>query len=275
VSEGAGASPLFFERYEVKFQIPLSLVEPISRYVETFCDLDPYSARSLDAGGDGFYPITNLYLDSPRHHFLEKKLAGLNDTVSLRVRSYGDQGKFPYYLEVKHNHSGIKKKFRSRVQEDQWPGILDGSLLVESTDQERENRDLFLRLHYTYACEPKILTQYRRRAYASRINEYARVTFDKDLRYLPREHYDLRPDAEKMICYDDESVFDPGCSVILELKSTVQVPLWFLDLIGHFKLEESGFSKYGSGVSEVINLSYVPNLTRQTSLQSFQPPGGR
>lgn len=54
-------SPLELERYELKYQIPLEMVDPISKYVETYCDMDYYSCISPE----NYYVINSLYLDTP------------------------------------------------------------------------------------------------------------------------------------------------------------------------------------------------------------------
>ena len=66
-------SPLFFERYELKYHIPPSLIEPISEFIAPYCENDRYSQKYLDNGEEGFYPISNLYLDTPNLKFLMDK----------------------------------------------------------------------------------------------------------------------------------------------------------------------------------------------------------
>ncbi len=108
---------------------------------------------------------------------------------------------------------------------------------------------------FSYNVSPKVLTQYIRKAWVSDADDYARVTFDINLRYMPETEYNLIPREEEMIPCDSETVFDVGCSVILELKCyTTQVPLWMIDLIRYFDLRQRGFSKYAAGVIEVLGL---------------------
>jgi len=87
------------------------------------------------------------------------------------------------------------------------------------------------------------------------VDEYGRVTFDTDLRYQAETGYHLSPDEEKMTPSDDETIFDPGCSVVLELKCyCMHVPLWMIDLIRYFNLTRRSFSKYVTGVKNVLHL---------------------
>jgi SPX domain protein involved in polyphosphate accumulation len=255
-------SPLLFERYEYKFHIPMEMVEPISNFVEIYCELDPYSLRE----DDNFYKVNNLYFDSPGFLFLQKRLSGMDHRFNLRIRSYGDNPIFPYFCEVKHKTMGIVKKKRAKISDPDWAkkfseksfdGLKSGTV---STEEDYKHH--FLRLAYVHNVEPKIFTQYRRKAYASIVDEYARVTFDKDLRFERRNTYDLCPSEKALSHYDNPLNFDEDKNVILELKCTTQVPVWFLDLIRTFNLSRMSFSKYVAGVQEVMNDNLPLKLDR-------------
>ena len=251
------SSPLLFERYELKFLIPFSMVDEISEYVEIFCELDPYSNREPDK----FYKVNNIYLDSPNFLFLQKRLSGIDHRFNLRLRSYGDDPVFPYFCEVKHKTCGIVKKKRAKIYEDNWRdvfengyfGMEDGQVLEDQNDYKAH----FLRLAYVHNAEPKVFTQYRRKAYASVVDDYARVTFDRDLRYERRDTYDLTPMEDNLVHYDNPLNFHDEANIILELKCTTQVPKWCMDMITIFNLERTSFSKYVTGVSEVLQ-DHVP-----------------
>lgn len=240
--------PAALERYELKYLIPRSYVEPISRFVEAYCDLDYHSARS----DDGFYPVNTLYFDTPGCEFLKQRMWGRASRFNMRVRAYGDGTHGPYYMEIKHKRSVGMKKYRATATADEWPRILsDPGFRVdpEQSDAERSSKERFLRLATSYAIEPKILTCYRRRAYFSTVDDYARVTMDIELRYRNEDRLCLVPDG-RMCNYDHENIFvanhqgDTAC-VVLELKCVMgRVPTWMLDLICRFQLKQQGFSKY-------------------------------
>ena len=181
----------------------------------------------------------------------------MDHRFNLRLRAYGDNPVFPYFCEAKHKTCGIVKKKRAKINEENWQQIFleknfnleEGSILEDSKDYKAH----FLRLAYVHNAEPKIFTQYRRKAYASIVDEYARVTFDRDLRFERRDTYDLTPMEKNLSHYDNPLNFTEDTNVILELKCTTQVPKWFMDMITMFNLERTSFSKYVTGVSEVIH----------------------
>jgi hypothetical protein len=245
-------SPLFFERYELKYLIPESLILPISQYVETYCVLDHYSEISHDK----FYEVNNLYLDSPNFLFFQKKEAGVDNRFNMRVRSYGTEPVFPYFLEIKFKSKGFVKKKRAKVYDDQWIDEIKYGLRDEKTENviSTDYKDLFINLVNTFNAEPKIFTQYRRKAYLSLYDDYARVTFDRDLRFMRQTDYLFKPQESLMTHYDHSHSFrDDLCNnIILELKCPSNVPLWFVDMIQYFNLERTSFSKYGTGIVEVM-----------------------
>ncbi len=245
--------PPLLERYELKFTIPYSLIEPISQFAATYCSADQYSARS----DDGFYRVNSLYLDTPSFLFLRKRRERAPNRFNMRVRSYGDEPVLPYFLEVKQKLGGVVRKYRAPVRNPDWHRRLSepGFSAPEEGNSpgQTQNRELFERLIYTYQVEPKILTQYVRKAWVSDIDDYARVTFDIDLRFVERSAWNPVPDQNLMQHYDLPAVFDPGCSVILELKCyTSAVPLWMVDLIQAFSLRRRRFSKYMFSLTELF-----------------------
>jgi len=239
------------------------MVDPICDFVSAYCSLDNYSSQTAH----GFYRVNNLYLDSPNYLFLKKRMDGAENRFNMRIRSYGDKPSLPYFLEIKQKIGTIIRKYRALVSNKNFhkaftePGFTlrepDDSLAVGA------NKDRFERLIYSYRVSPKLLTQYLRKAWVSDVDDYARVTFDRDLRYMPESNYNLMPREEEMVSYDPETLFDPGCSVVLELKCyTLNVPLWMIDLIKYFDLTRRSFSKYMSGALEVLGHHRYDTATR-------------
>ena len=114
-------------------------------------------------------------------------------------------------------------------------------------DKEKTSRELFLRLASSYAVEPKIFTCYRRRAFISTVDEYARVTFDINLRYRVQDP--VTGSNPYCVNYDTHDTFgdEPWHqdNVVLELKTSAGVvPVWMMELIRRFQLKRVGFSKY-------------------------------
>ena len=252
-------SPSVLERYELKYLIPFSMVEPISRYVEIFCEMDYYSQISHD----GFYTINSLYFETPNFFFMRNKA---NDTgrFSLRVRSYGDKPKAPYYFETKEKIADFSKKRRGKVPLENWSDVFLNPEALGSFDPRADKHtDYFVNLIRTYNAHPMILTQYRRRAYLSTLDDYARVTFDRQLCYREETRYNVDPNDGTMLNYDHPDTFGyPGVNVILELKCERKIPVWIVDLIRRFNLMRMGFSKFEGSMLECYSLAGVEDFAR-------------
>ena len=263
------------ERHELKYLIPYSLVEPISQYLTPYCAYDHHSMTYPDR----FYPVNSLYFDTYGLQFLKQRMEGAERRFNMRIRSYGDGISGPYFAEIKFKTANVVKKFRATIEEPDWPDFVtheSAAGLSSILCKESISRNLFTHLANAYAIEPKIFTCYRRRAFSSQIDDYARVTFDMDLRYRPQDAtysnapYSLSPGSD-CINYDIESVFgdEPHyrANVVLELKSAIgTVPLWMIELIRRFELKQVGFSKYQSAslVAHIDNGSHYMDADRQS-----------
>jgi len=246
--------PPVLQRYELKYLVPWSYVEPITDFVLAYCQFDHFSSISEDR----FYRVNGLYFDTRCNEFLEQRLWGKVGRFNMRARSYETGESPPYYLEIKQKNGQGIRKYRATLKEHEWPAILTDSGFQTSKEDtliEQRNKALYMRLAQAYAIEPKIFTQYKRRAFFSTIDEYARVTLDFDMKYREQDllnfdgdPYSLVPSGS-MNNYDNETIYAVNtfseASVVLELKCTIgQVPTWIVDLISLFQLKQVGFSKY-------------------------------
>lgn len=249
MTDGFAASrfvtPAVLERYELKYTVPREQVPAMVEFIRPYCDMDAHSARCPD----GYYRVNSLYLDSPELIFLRTKLCGAERRFNMRVRTYGDAPERPWFAEIKQKNGDTIRKVRAVIRD----GSLEEALFGSARAGEDPNLALWRREVFTYNVRPWVQTRYLRKAFVSRCDEYARVTFDTGLEYAPRERFDPVPVPSEMIPSDVEPLFDPDTSVILELKCyTSYVPAWMLDLVRTFELRRRGFSKYAAGVMPVV-----------------------
>ena len=260
--------PPVIDRFELKYTIPLSMVESISRFIEPYCSMDKYS----EIAQDGFYTINSLYWDTPQYFFLRQRLEGAEKRFNMRIRSYG-KGEGPFFLEIKQRLGDIVRKHRARVDAD---GINRLHTLGSPENSEERGEpdpkaDLFHHTILRYNAQPAVLVQYRRKAYISDVDDYARVTFDTDLRYMHPNGYFPAPIEEAMKPSDCQTCFDAQCCVILELKCyTAYVPLWMVDCVRAFQLKRRGFSKYATCLRPILqNPEFGRLLYRRSALPDY------
>jgi len=238
-------TPPVLYRYELKYLIPVSLIEPVSSFISAYCVLDKHSL----AKEDHFYTVNSLYFDSPDLIFLRRRMIGVENRFNMRVRCYGENPHPPYFLEIKQKCGDIIKKTRANIFEKHWPHVLtDPCFCCDDLDEKNHTYvQSFLRTALIYNAEPKVHIQYRRFAWVSEVDDYARVTFDIDIKCKEEHGYLL--DTADLFNYDGAPVLLPEGNVVLELKCySSQVPLWMIDLIRTFQLNRTSFSKYMTGM---------------------------
>ncbi|MBN2164410.1 MAG: polyphosphate polymerase domain-containing protein [Pontiellaceae bacterium] len=236
------------DRFEAKYIIPRSLVEPIKEFIKPYCVKD----RHCEAAGGHYYIVTIQY-DTPSlslHYAKEWELA---HRFKLRVRTYGKPpGHAPVFMEIKRRYFDRIIKSRACLPFDAWqPGILQKHVndLNFKTVKEREAFREFVRLHNEIGAEPRVIVRYCREAFTGIFDHYARITFDSQLCYQPvRDEFDWGRNG-RFISMDSGIVKRrKESSLILEVKCTEQVPTWMIELVQHFELVRVGNCKYSTAI---------------------------
>ncbi len=241
-------------RYELKYIIPKALVADIEEYIEIYCKKDSHSAQTQD----GYYTVNTLYLDSPNFLLLDHKRSDLSQRFTLRIRSYADGTKPPYFFEVKKKSGMIVDKIRACVEEQDLREVFkrpDGALGLNIED--KKNLKYFIRKAEELHARPKIFTQYKRLAFFSEFDEYVRITFDRDLKFCKSKKFDVIPGNYEVKNYDYQAFMKgmPADSVVLEIKTLTSVPRWVIELIQYFGLNRGSFSKFESSLVEASGAS--------------------
>jgi SPX domain protein involved in polyphosphate accumulation len=209
--------PAVLERFEAKYTIPFSMIDPISSFIAPYCSLDKYSEKEPGL----FYRINSLYFDTPGFLFLQQRMRKVEKRFNMRIRSYGDHPQLPYYFEIKQRRGDVVRKFRARFDSTDINDMLHEPTprrFDDEDDKQFENRQLFSRTAHRYNARPVVLVQYKRKAYVSDYDDYARVTFDIGLRYMQQNEYSPVPRVSEMTPCDAQTCFDAGSNTILELK---------------------------------------------------------
>ena len=258
------------ERFELKYHIPLEWADAIGRFIAPYCEEDYYS--KITPGG--FYWITNLYLDSPSWTFLRFKKARLLDRFNMRIRTYGEHpdNKGTFHFEVKRKVRNTCFKSRATIKGENPSVVFSGpeeSWPVKS-DKDKKYLQDFLYRTKLYKAAPRLLTQYKRRAWFSTTEEYSRVTIDTCMRFREETGFNYDVDPKYMASTGLPKFFAPGCSAVLELKCPcTQVPYWMLDLIRVFNLKQSGFSKFGNAAQEWKRIYENPRGFKRATFTSL------
>jgi len=239
------------QRLELKYLIDEPTVDRIRRDIEPYCEPDEHNpARSgryqwADPLG---YEIYSLYLDSPNLAFHRAKMRGDPERLKLRIRTYSKSS--PALLELKRRVSDVIDKTRVLVDRKQAEEAATGLVApVEDGPQARHSLNEFSRIVAESGAGPTLYVRYQREAYASVVDDYARVCFDRHIGAQRTESWDL--DADPYGWREFGHYWQPALadrSVVLELKCQSTIPPWLSDLVRRHSLNRTSFSKYSTGI---------------------------
>ena len=191
------------------------------------------------------------------------------DRLKLRVRAYGHS---PHgVLERKRRVADVIDKTRVTVdRKDVEPASL--GLIDLGPDNHEASHFLseFASLVARSGAEPTLLLRYEREAYASQVDHYARVTFDRNIEARRTRSWDLDPPGGRWTRFDEYwSREEESRRVVLELKCQSCIPWWLTDLIRKHALKQQSFSKYSIGI-HLTGLERGANLVSRRSARLMQ-----
>lgn len=229
-----------FDRLELKYHVSSALAAQIRRAIAPWCRPDPFN-------GTCGYPISSLYLDTPGLLCHHARMRGDADRFKLRVRTYSTDD--PAHLEIKRKTGKIIHKVRTSIAREQLPEVMRRGLPGNAV------ADRFVALAQQCGAGPRLTVCYHREAYTSVVDDYARVTFDRQIKAAAAAPGDwaLRcvDEGDGWVSLDGAGHLADGVSstIVLELKCKTFVPRWMESLLRHFNLRSTGFSKYSQGVA--------------------------
>lgn len=248
---------LRIERHEAKYIVPFSLLPEIRRYIQPHVVADKHGVGEFPK-----YLVRTIQLDdrSLSLHYA-KEVEALN-RFKLRIRTYGTDGKAPYFVEIKRKLRDVIVKSRSVLPADRYSPDLflnPRAYIPFSSEKEHMNYLDFLRLSQEIGARPVAMIQYERESYMGRLEKYARVTFDTRICYQMTSSYDFaRVNRGRWHHIDTPTGLQTdGAAFVLELKSRMQIPQWMIDFVRSFDLVRVGFCKYSAALRlESLNAGF-------------------
>ena len=262
-------------RYEAKYHLTPDQAYALQQEFPPWCTADPMSR-------DGGYELSSLYLDGPHLPLYRDTRQQRARRYKLRVRRYQNNQLF---AEVKSRIKSMIVKTRIPLNEEEWPNIWlhpspeKEARFIQSPRLYKE-WNTFVTLALKIQARPTVVVRYRRQAWISEIDEYARITLDSHLKATLATDGQIPLFDEEAVPYGGWSAFDLGqrfshgsSGVILELKSEKRIPIWMQDLVRRFGLKWQGFSKYCGALETVYPLrlnSISDQLNDRFSTSTFR-----
>jgi hypothetical protein len=172
----------------------------------------------------------------------------------LRIRTYGEPGDSPVYLEVKRKVRGTIVKSRTSIPFATWgPHLLFDPVIRLDLKSHKESSGFyeFRRLVQEIGARPVVLVRYLRESYFGRMDHYARVTFDTHLEYQPTRSWTSWGAGRRWLPMDSALVqnkLSTFSGVVLEIKTLSDAPQWMIDMVTEFGIERTGHCKYSNAV---------------------------
>ncbi|WP_338325600.1 polyphosphate polymerase domain-containing protein [Streptomyces hoynatensis] len=228
-----------FNRYEIKYLIPVEEVAPLREDLARRLQGDPFSPP-------GGYGVWSLYYDTPQLRFYWEKIQGLKFRRKLRIRHYGDLSSLtddsPVYVEIKQRVNRVTQKRRLRLPYRAARLLCDRRTAVDHAEQERAFVQEVLDLAVRLDLRPTAVTGYQREALVGRDQDTGlRVTFDRRIRGRDRDFHLGTQGAENRFII-------PPRLAVMEIKVNERVPYWITDLTAKRNLSVVRVSKYCQGI---------------------------
>lgn len=217
-------------RYELKYRLTYFQYLKMRNAIHPYMVMDPFTQAQESKS----YLVRSLYFDTDDFHSYDEKMNGDCDRVKLRLRTYPYGEEYLKYvrveLKLREGNRAVKKsvfvpldEYRHFMTTRHW----------QSFDHPITNG--FERTVLKQAMRPKVLIEYDREGYQTRLKSGLRITFDHRLRSAHAR--DLFPEH----CFYRQ-LYPRG--VVLEIKFKDQLPLWLESLVRQQGLKVIANSKY-------------------------------
>jgi hypothetical protein len=223
----------YAQRVEHKYWLPAAELDQTISALQSFIPLYRY-ARS------GTASVRTVCLDSADMRCYQNYLDGLSVRWKIRIRQYGEAGRFgeACWVEIKMKNKGIGSKRRFCCSLSDLPALLEG-VDISTSVVEANGPDAFLvygriaELIKSLRLRPKVRIDYERFSFQHSPQAPVRITLDRDLRFQSanrQQHGSMN-------------------GLVLELKYNGLPPDWFKDLYDHISLNRAHrFSKYARAI---------------------------
>ncbi|MBI2686316.1 MAG: polyphosphate polymerase domain-containing protein [Acidobacteria bacterium] len=233
-------------RTEFKYRVRAEDLPAIQRWLLRYCVPDENSRE-----GD-WYAIRSLYLDNNEFRLFQDAKLKTAYRLKLRARAYGD-ARGGVKLEVKRRVRDLIVKTSATLTQPQWTNAAPAGTRGLS-DLAKPSMSEFLQFTETLHAAPRMLVYYERQAFSSFVDEYVRVTFDRNIACQPMTEWDLAGDPRKWLSVDMATGFDERESTyVMEVKFLDSPPAWLRDFTLAFGLVRRGGSKYVRSVKRALS----------------------
>ncbi len=222
-------------RVEDKYIVYADQIAYLKTRLKDIMEIDSHSRN-------GSYLIRSVYFDDMYDTALSENLAGVDERIKVRIRSYNNDGSF-IRLEEKSKHNGYTRKNAVRVSGDVVRGLLS-----KPSMQEAPVASLFLKGEKKILCKrlyanmnlrlmhPVTIVEYERYAFTEKAGN-VRITFDENIGASSEVGRFFEKDIHAI------PTMETGAHV-MEVKYDELLPDYIKQIIDTGSLQRCAFSKY-------------------------------
>ena len=246
-------------RYELKYTITEQMASEIRDYIKNICSMDKNVPK-----GDKGYIVNNLYFDTYDLKFYHDTKFKKMNRYKARARFYGEKAVDFIWPEIKYKIDSVVWKKRYNIPIKEWPALFNQENITFTQPLIKKQLDTFDNIVYWHDAQSILHVRYFREPYVSEIEEYARVTFDRQLCCRRTNgNISLEYNEQDMFYYDDPvTTKHIDSPVILEIKVENHVPYWAIEMIRKFNLMQRGFSKYCYGIDSMLGYLDINRISQ-------------
>lgn len=241
-----------FNRVEKKYMLSKEQYQALRKAIDPYITEDKYSN----------YSIRNIYFDTRDYELIRTSIEKPEYKEKFRIRCYGQPNEDSnIFLEIKKKYAGVVNKRRIILPLKEVEAFLE--------KKENENVDLQISAEIAhvldkYQLEPKLYLAYDRLAYYQTDDPSFRITFD----------YNIRSRVDNLTLTEDENVnylMKPGY-MLMEVKITNALPLWFVKVLSELQIFNTSFSKYGTIFQQNLMAGIYSDVFEKPTLKAVVRP---
>ncbi len=232
-----------FKRYELKYILTVEQHQKLLAQMPQDMKIDSY----------GRHKISNIYFDTEDYRIIRHSIEKPKYKEKLRVRCYGEPSEdATAFIELKKKFNGVVYKRRIYSEQNKVFAYLNNGVDAVEHSQILNEIDYFKNCYNEI--KPKVYLSYEREAFFSTLDENFRLTFDFNIKARD-SHVSLYGSNDDLVVLSNEYV-------LLEVKTVMGLPTWFLGFLNENGIFKTSFSKYGTAYQTYFMPQLINNLGR-------------
>ncbi len=211
-----------FKRYELKYILNKQQKD----------NLDKILIDKFTEGVFSNSQIVSIYFDTDNYQVIRDSIEADKFKEKVRLRQYFSENKQSnLFFEIKRKYSSVVYKRRKEI-------VDYSEYLIPNQKTDQIDKELSYALSLYENIKPKVLITYHRDAFVANDDKTFRLTLGTNI----KARFDNILDTTN---FNGENIL-ANTNVLMQIKCTNDLPMWFLNYLNENNLYKTSFSKYGT-----------------------------